>query len=374
MTTFARTDTSTFGRWWWTVDRWTLAALAGLIFLGVILVFAASPAVATRIGLDSFYLARHHLMMLPLAIVIVIAVSLMGPRGVRRLAAIGFLVGLLLTGATLFMGSEIKGATRWISIAGFSLQPSEFLKPCFAVVTAWMFAAQNGEERVPGDMISIALYALVAGLLLLQPDLGMTFVVTATWFVQFFLAGLPLLWVFALGIVGIAGLVGAYFTFDHVAERIDGFLDPASGDSYQIDRSLEAFVNGGLYGRGPGEGTVKLHLPDAHSDFIFAVAGEELGLLVCLLIVGLFAFVVLRGLSRLMRENSQFVQLGATGLLVTFGLQALINMASSLHLMPTKGMTLPFISYGGSSLLALSRGMGMLLALTRRRVGLGDLS
>ncbi len=374
MTTFARTDTSTFGRWWWTVDRWTLAALAGLIFLGVILVFAASPAVATRIGLDSFYLARHHLMMLPLAIVIVIAVSLMGPRGVRRLAAIGFLVGLLLTGATLFMGSEIKGATRWISIAGFSLQPSEFLKPCFAVVTAWMFAAQNGEERVPGDMISIALYALVAGLLLLQPDLGMTFVVTATWFVQFFLAGLPLLWVFALGIVGIAGLVGAYFTFDHVAERIDGFLDPASGDSYQIDRSLEAFVNGGLYGRGPGEGTVKLHLPDAHSDFIFAVAGEELGLLVCLLIVGLFAFVVLRGLSRLMRENSQFVQLGATGLLVTFGLQALINMASSLHLMPTKGMTLPFISYGGSSLLALSLGMGMLLALTRRRVGLGDLS
>ncbi len=374
MTTFARTDTSTFGRWWWTVDRWTLAALAGLIFLGVILVFAASPAVATRIGLDSFYLARHHLMMLPLAIVIVIAVSLMGPRGVRRLAAIGFLVGLLLTGATLFMGSEIKGATRWISIAGFSLQPSEFLKPCFAVVTAWMFAAQNGEERVPGDVISIALYALVAGLLLLQPDLGMTFVVTATWFVQFFLAGLPLLWVFALGIVGIAGLVGAYFTFDHVAERIDGFLDPASGDSYQIDRSLEAFVNGGLYGRGPGEGTVKLHLPDAHSDFIFAVAGEELGLLVCLLIVGLFAFVVLRGLSRLMRENSQFVQLGATGLLVTFGLQALINMASSLHLMPTKGMTLPFISYGGSSLLALSLGMGMLLALTRRRVGLGDLS
>lgn len=374
MTTFARTDTSTFGRWWWTVDRWTLAALAGLIFLGVILVFAASPAVATRIGLDSFYLARHHLMMLPLAIIIVIAVSLLGPRGVRRLAAIGFLVGLLLTAATLFMGSEIKGATRWIAIAGFSLQPSEFLKPCFAVVTAWMFAAQNGEERVPGDMISIVLYGLVAGLLLLQPDLGMTFVVTVTWFAQFFLAGLPLLWVFALGIAGVAGLVGAYFTFDHVAERIDGFLDPSSGDSYQIDRSLEAFVNGGLYGRGPGEGTVKLHLPDAHSDFIFAVAGEELGLLVCLLIVGLFAFVVLRGLSRLMRENSQFVQLAATGLLVTFGLQALINMASSLHLMPTKGMTLPFISYGGSSLLALSLGMGMLLALTRRRVGLGDLS
>lgn len=373
MTTFARTDTSLFGRWWWTVDRWTLAALACLIFLGVILVFAASPAVATRIGLDSFYLARHHLMMLPLAIAIVIGVSLMGPRGVRRLATIGFLLALLLTALTLVAGNEIKGATRWISIAGFSLQPSEFLKPCFVVVAAWMFAAQHGDARIPGNLISIVLYALVAGLLLLQPDLGMTFVVTATWFAQFFLAGLHIIWVVALGLLGLAGIIAAYFTFPHVAERIDGFLDPSTGDSYQIDRSLEAFMNGGLYGRGPGEGTVKQYLPDAHADFIFAVAGEELGLIVCLFIVGLFAFVVLRGLSRLMRENSQFVQLAATGLLVTFGLQALINMASSLHLMPTKGMTLPFISYGGSSLLALSLGMGMLLALTRRRVGLGDL-
>ncbi|GIK98591.1 MAG: cell division protein FtsW [Alphaproteobacteria bacterium] len=373
MSTFARTDTSIIGRWWWTVDRWTLAAIACLIFFGVILVFAASPAVATRIGLDSFYLARHHLMMLPIAVAIVLGVSLMGPRGVRRLAAIGFVVALLLTALTLVTGSEIKGATRWISILGFSLQPSEFLKPCFAVVAAWMFAAQHGDGEVPGTLISIALYALVATLLLLQPDLGMTFVVTATWFAQFFLAGLPILWVAALGLLGLAGLVLAYFTFSHVAERIDGFLDPSSGDSYQIDRSLEAFMNGGLYGRGPGEGTVKQFLPDAHADFIFAVAGEELGLFACLLIVGLFAFVVLRGLSRLLRENSQFVQLAATGLLVTFGLQALINMGSSLHLMPTKGMTLPFISYGGSSLLALSLGMGMLLALTRRRVGLGDL-
>src|SRR5690606_18840259 len=199
------------------------------------------------------------------------------------------------------------------------------------------------------------------------------FVVTVTWFAQFFLAGLPIIWVAVLGLLGIAGLIGAYFAFPHVAERIDGFLDPSSGDSYQVDRSLEAFTNGGLYGRGPGEGTVKQFLPDAHADFIFAVAGEELGLFACLLIVGLFAFVVLRGLSRVLRENSQFVQLAATGLLVAFGLQALINMGSALHLMPTKGMTLPFISYGGSSLLALSLGMGMLLALTRRRVGLGDL-
>jgi cell division protein FtsW len=197
----------------------------------------------------------------------------------------------------------------------------------------------------------------------------MTFVVTVTWFAQFFLAGLPLLWVIALGILGVAGLVGAYFSFAHVAERIDGFLDPSSGDSYQIDRSLEAFMNGGLYGRGPGEGTVKLYLPDAHADFIFAVAGEELGLFACLLIVALFAFIVLRSFERLKQDNNIFVILAAGGLFIQFGLQAVINMASSLHLMPTKGMTLPFLSYGGSSLLSLGLGMGMALALTRRRYG-----
>jgi cell division protein FtsW len=207
---------------------------------------------------------------------------------------------------------------------------------------------------------------------MLQPDLGMTVVVSAMWFAQFFLAGLPIIWVVSFSIAGAVGLGGAYLTLPHVRERIDGFVDPATGDTYQVDRSLEAFMNGGLAGRGPGEGTVKDVLPDAHSDFIFAVAGEEFGLLLCLLLVALFAFIVLRGLSRLMHEQNLFVLLAAAGLLVTFGLQAAINMASALHLMPTKGMTLPFISYGGSSLLSLSLGMGMVLALTRRRAGLGD--
>jgi cell division protein FtsW len=273
---------------------------------------------------------------------------------------------------TLVTGTEIKGATRWISLGGFSLQPSEFLKPTFAVVTAWMLAAQHGPRRWPGNAVAVLLFAVVVGLLLKQPDLGMTFVVTATWFAQFFLAGLSLFRVAALGIAGAGGLVGAYFVFPHVAARVDGFLDRSSGDTYQIDRSLEAFQNGGLFGRGPGEGTVKLQLPDAHSDFVFAVAGEEFGMIACLLITALFAFVVLRSIARLMQENSQFVQLAGTGVLVGFGLQALINMASSLHLMPTKGMTLPFISYGGSSVLALAMAMGMLLALSRRRVGIGD--
>ena len=373
MTTFSRADTSILGRWWWTVDRWALAAVAMLMFFGALLVLAASPAVAERIGLDRFALAQQHFAMLPLAVALVFGISLLSPRNVRRLATVGFVGSLAFTAMTLVAGNEIKGATRWVSIFGFSLQPSEFLKPTFAVVAAWMFAAQHGRERIPGNAISILLLAVVVTLLMLQPDLGMTVVVVATWFVQFFLAGLSVVWVVLLGTLSLVGLVAAYFAFPHVAERIDRFLDPSVGDQYQINRSLEAFMNGGLYGRGPGEGTVKAVLPDAHSDFIFAVAGEEFGLIACLLLVGLFAFVVLRGLSRLMQENNLFVLLAATGLLVTFGLQALINMGSTLNLIPTKGMTLPFISYGGSSLLALSIGMGMALALTRRRVGMGDL-
>jgi cell division protein FtsW len=352
-----RTDRSVLGRWWWTVDRWTLVALGVLIAFGALMAFAASPAVASRIRIDSFSLVRHHFALLPVAGAILIGVSLLDTRRVRRLAIVGFLGGIVLLALTLVLGTEIKGATRWVTIAGFSLQPSEFVKPCFAVVAAWMFAAQHGAERVPGNAIAIALYGLVLGLLLLQPDLGMAVVVSATWFAQFFLAGLSLVWVGLLAAIGVAGLVGAYFMFDHVHERVDAFLDPTAGDRYQIDRSLEAFANGGWFGRGPGEGTVKLVLPDAHSD---------------LFIIVVFGFVILRGIARLMNEQNLFVLLAASGLLVSFGLQAAINMASSLSMIPTKGMTLPFISYGGSSLLALSLTMGMLLALTRKRPGMGE--
>jgi len=372
MITFSRTDTSLLGRWWWTVDRWMILALAILLFCGAILVLAASPAVSQRLGLDRFYLARHHLVMLPVAAAIIFGVSTLSLKSLRRLSVIAFVVALALTALTLVAGSEIKGATRWVSIAGFSLQPSEFLKPTFAVVAAWLLAAQHGKQSIPGNLLCTALFGIVAALLLMQPDLGMTLIVSATWFAQFFLAGLPIFWVALLFGGGIAGATGAYFAFGHVRERIDSFLDPATGDRYQVERSLEAFMNGGLIGRGPGEGTVKEVLPDAHADFIFAVAGEEFGILLCLLLVALFAFVVLRGMSRLMNEQNLFVLLATSGLLTTFGLQAIINMASALHLVPTKGMTLPFISYGGSSLLSLSLAMGMVLALTRRRAGLGD--
>lgn len=375
---FARTDQSMVAQWWWTVDRWTLVALAALIGFGSLLVMAASPAVAERIHaggvghIDTLHFVKRYFAVLPIAVATMFLVSLQSPRMIRRIALVGFVISMLLLAYTFVGGVEIKGARRWINLPGLSLQPSEFVKPTFAVVAAWMFAQHRLRENFPGHLISIGLYVLVAGMLIKQPDLGMTVVISAVWFTQFFLAGLRLYWVAAGMATGAVGLVGAYFTLPHVATRIDGFLDPAAGNSYQVDRSMEAFMNGGLWGRGPGEGTVKEYLPDAHADFVFAVAGEELGLLVCLLIVALFAFIVLRGFSRLLQENNLFVVLAATGLLVQFGLQAIINMASSLHLVPTKGMTLPFLSYGGSSLVALGLGMGMALALTRRRFSGAD--
>ena len=274
-------------------------------------------------------------------------------------------VGLLVL--TLLVGPEIKGARRWLPVMSFSLQPSEIAKPAFAVVTAWMFAEHRLRPEFPGYRIGAALLMLMIGLLVLQPDLGMTVVVSTVWFTQLFAAGLPMIFVILLGILGIGGLVGAYFLLPHVASRIDRFLDPAAGDSYQINRSLEAFANGGIFGRGPGEGVIKTMLPDAHADFIFSVAGEEFGLIACLLLVALFAFVVIRGLGRLLQDQNFFVMLAGTGLVVMFGVQALVNMGSSLHLLPTKGMTLPFISYGGSSLIGLAFAMGMVLGLTRRR-------
>jgi cell division protein FtsW len=372
--TFARTDTSVMGRWWWTVDKWMLVAIVVLCLIGVILTLAASPPVAVRIGYDSFYFVKREILYLPLALATMLAVSLMEPRGIRRLSVAIFLVALVLMALTPVIGTEIKGARRWIYLGGLSIQPSEFVKPAFAVVAAWMFAAQRQGQGIPGNLIAILLYGIVAVILVAQPDIGMVVVVSAVWFSQFFLAGLRVYWVALFTALGMAALVAAYFTLPHVTSRVDRFLSPQPGDGYQVERAMEAFSNGGLFGRGPGEGVAKLHLPDAHSDFIFAVAGEEFGLFACLLIVALFAFVTLRGMARLLQEQNLFVLLAGAGLLVQFGLQAVVNMASELHMMPTKGMTLPFISYGGSSLLALALGMGMVLALTRKRVGPGDLA
>jgi len=371
MSTFTRTDTSVVSRWWWTIDRLTLVSVIIIAALGAILVLAASPAVATRIGLESFHFVHRHFIFLPMALAVMIGTSLLTPRGVRRLALLVFVGAIIAMVAVLFVGVETKGATRWLSIAGFSLQPSEFIKPSFAIVAAWMFSAQKLDDDVPGYAIAIFLFVTVVGLLLLQPDFGMSIVISCVWAVQFFIAGLPLVLVGAIALLFILGGFGAYLSFDHVRSRIDRFLDPVGGKGYQVEKSLDAFENGGLFGRGPGEGRVKEVLPDAHTDFILAVAGEEFGLLLCLLIVILFAFVVLRGFSRVFKDSDFFVMVAVAGLLTQFALQAIINIASTTNLIPPKGMTLPFISYGGSSTLALALGMGMVLALTRVRHGQG---
>jgi len=369
MSAIARTDTSLVTRWWWTVDRLTLAALAAIIATGAVLTLAASPAVAERIGFDTFHFARRQFLFLGLAVAVIFATSFLTDKGVRRLAVAIMGGAVVLMIATLFVGTEIKGASRWLLVAGYSLQPSEFVKPGFAVIAAWMFTEKRLDDQFPGHAIAIGLFLIVAALLLLQPDVGMTMVVAAVWSVQFFVAGLPLLLVIGLGFLFLGASVGAYFAFGHVQARVDRFLDPAGGESYQVSRALEAFKNGGWAGRGPGEGRVKEVLPDAHADFIFAVAGEEFGLILCLVLVALFAFIVLRGFSRVLKDNDLFALLAVTGLLVQFAVQTIINMASNINLMPPKGMTLPFISYGGSSTLALALGMGMVLALTRERTG-----
>jgi cell division protein FtsW len=370
---FARIDERPVARWWWTIDRWSLGALALLITFGAVLSMAASPAVAERLGYAPLHFVERQMVMAPLAFAIMFAVSLLPPRMIRRVAFIGFAISLTLLALTFVVGVEIKGARRWIDLPGLSLQPSEFVKPTFTVVAAWLFAEQKERPGFQGNAISIALFIGLMAMLVKQPDIGMAVVVAVVWFAQFFMAGLRLYWAAVGTLAGLGGLAGAYLWLPHVTSRINRFLDPGAGDSYQVNRSIEAFANGGLWGRGPGEGTVKDVLPDAHADFVFAVAGEEFGLIVCVVIVGVFAFIVLRGFSRLLQEGNLFVVLSATGLLIQFGLQAIINMASTLHLIPTKGMTLPFLSYGGSSMLALGLGMGMMLALTRRRLGGSEL-
>ncbi|PHQ69813.1 MAG: putative lipid II flippase FtsW [Sneathiella sp.] len=373
MTTFTRLDRSVVGSWWWTVDRWTLAAVAILVLIGGVMVLAASPAIATRLGLDSFHFVRRQFFYLPVAVMIIFSVSLMSPLWVRRFAVVMFVFFSILTIATLLIGPEVKGAQRWLRFGSFTLQPTEFLKPAFAVVAAWMFAEQRKSDEIPGNLISMGLFAFVVSLLLMQPDVGMTLVISAVWFAQFFLAGLPIFWVVLFVVLGVVSAAAAYSLFPHVASRVDRFMDPSGGGNYQIERAMEAFQTGGFFGVGPGDGSVKTQLPDAHTDFIFAVVGEEFGVVICLLLLALFAFVVLRGFSRLMEEKNFFVVLAAAGLLTQFGLQAIINIGVNLRLMPTKGMTLPFISYGGSSMFALAILMGMLLALTRHRAGSGEL-
>ena len=364
---FARTDHSRIARWWWTVDKPILACLIILMVVGVVLVTSASPSVANRIGADhSYFITRHMFYVFP-SFIAMIGMSLLDHLWIRRVGTIVFAGIVFLMILVPFVGPEVKGAQRWINLGPFSLQPSEFVKPAFAIVSAWLISHQKKHPDFRGNFFCASIYAFIVFLLMSQPDFGMTAVLTCMFASQIFIAGLPLRYLFLMSLVAVVGVCCVYFTFDHVRDRMDKFLNPhGTADTYQVDKSLEAFASGGLFGAGPGQGTVKNTIPDVHADFIFAVSGEELGLLSTMALLGIYALVLLRGFGRLMESNDIFVVLAAGGILSMFGLQAFVHMGSSLHLLPTKGMTLPFISYGGSSILAMGFGMGVVLGLTRR--------
>jgi cell division protein FtsW len=363
----SRAHRTPFGEWWWTVDRLTLAAIGALMLAGVVLSLAASPPVAARLGLDPFFFVDRHILYLIPTVAIMLAVSFLNPRQIRRLAVVVFVLSLIMVAATPMFGPEIKGARRWLVLLGVNIQPSEFLKPSFVILISWLFAESTKRPDMPANAFSLALLLLVVTLLVLQPDFGQTMLVVLVWGGLFFMAGMRVIWVFGLAAVAGIGLSAAYYTVPHVARRIQRFLDPASGDTFNIDIATESFMRGGWFGRGPGEGTVKRLLPESHTDFVFAVAAEEFGVALCLTLAALYAFIVIRALVRALRNDDAFTRFAAAGLAILLGLQSAINMAVNLHLIPAKGMTLPFISYGGSSMLSLAYAMGMLLALTREQ-------
>jgi cell division protein FtsW len=367
---FARSDRSPLGVWWWTVDRWMLGVAALLIGIGVALSFASSPAAAMRMNIgDPFHFAVRQCVFGAGAAVILLSVSMLEVKTIRRAAFFIWLAAIVVMIALPLFGHNAKGATRWLEIGGFTLQPSEFMKPALVVLVAWMFAEGQKGQGVPGVSIAFGLYFVSIGLLLIQPDVGQSVLITVAFGAAFWMAGVPISWVMLLGGVAVAGLSSTYFLFPHVASRVHKFVSPDGADTHQVDRAAEAIRAGGLVGRGPGEGVMKRHVPDLHTDFIYSVGAEEYGLVFSLLLISLFALLVSRGLYRAMKLNDPFEQVAAAGLFVLVGQQAIINVAVNLNMIPTKGMTLPFISYGGSSMLAMGLTLGMALALTRRRPG-----
>ena len=363
----SRTQRTPFAEWWWTVDRLTLAAIGALMLAGVVLSLAASPPVAGRLGLDPFYFVNRHILFLIPTLMVLLSVSFLNGKQIRRLSLIVFILSLALVALTPVFGAEIKGAKRWIVIMGVNIQPSEFVKPAFVILVAWLFGESAKRPDMPANTMSLALLLAVVALLVIQPDFGQTMLVVLVWSALFFMAGMRIIWVFGIAGVASAGLTVAYYTVPHVAARIQKFMNPASGDTFNIDIATESFMRGGWFGTGPGEGTVKRMLPEAHTDFVFAVAGEEFGVALCLALAALFAFIVVRSLLRAMKNEDPFTRFAAAGLTMLFATQSAINMSVNLRLIPAKGMTLPFISYGGSSMISLAYAIGMLVALTREQ-------
>jgi cell division protein FtsW len=360
----SRAVRSPLASWWWTVDRWLVAGVVTLIVWGLVLTMAASPPVAERLGLPTFHFVHKQFQYLVPALLLM-AASFLSPRHVRRAALVVYVVAMGLVLLALLHGVEVKGSRRWI----FGVQPSEFLKPAFVVLAAWAFAEGAKRRGLPGATLAILLLPVTITPLILQPDFGQTMLVAIVWGALFFMAGLHWIWVGGIGVLGGVGVFAAYTFLPHVRGRILRFIDGGGvvGDTFQVDTAMQAMVNGGWLGVGPGEGQVKRILPDSHTDFIFAVLGEEFGVVACVALAALFCFIVLRGLALAKRDEDPFCRYATGGLVVLFGMQSCINMMVNLQMMPAKGMTLPFISYGGSSLISLSLLIGFLIALTRRR-------
>ena len=364
----AKTGEPLLPRWWRTIDSWSLMAILGLFSVGLLLGLAASPPLAARNGLEPFYYVTRQSVFGVLALIALVLTSMMTPKQVRRGAVIGFAGAFVALALLPALGTDFgKGAVRWYSLGFASIQPSEFIKPVFVVVVAWMMSASYDLSGPPGKTLSFILAVIVTVLLAMQPDFGQASLVLGAWGLMYFVAGASILLLIVLATSVMTAGVIAYQNSEHVARRIDGFLSPDLDPRTQLGFATNAIQEGGIFGVGVGEGTVKWSLPDAHTDFIIAVAAEEYGFLLCLIIIMLFVVIVIRSLIRLVGERDPFVRLAGTGLAALLGLQALINLGVAVRLLPAKGMTLPFVSYGGSSLLAAGISLGMLLALTRKR-------
>jgi cell division protein FtsW len=365
---FSRDKKTPITEWWWSVDRELLVALILLMACGIVLSFAASPAVALRLHLPYyFFIVRQCGFAIPSVGVMVLA-SLLNARQVRIAALVTLVVSILALWATLKYGAEVKGARRWISFAGQSLQPSEFVKPAFAVIGAWLFSERMIKKDVPGRLIASLLVLPIVAALVLQPDVGQTALMLATWAALMFLSGISWWLIFSM-LGGAFGLgYGAYLIFPHVSNRINSFLNPeGGGNTYQVDKALNSLLEGGWFGRGPGESVAKRFIPDAHADYVFSAAAGEFGLLFCLVLVGLICFIVVRALLTAQKQTNLFNRLAGSIIAIQFGLQSAINLCVNLNLIPPKGMTLPFVSYGGTSMIAIAFGMGLMLALTRTK-------
>ena len=355
-------------KWWRTVDKWSMIAVLILFGIGLLLGMAASPPLAAKNGFAPFHYVQKQVIFGSAALVAMLLTSMMSPTLVRRLATLGFLAALVALMGLPFFGTDFgKGAMRWYSLGFASIQPSEFLKPGFVVAAAWLMAANEEINGPPGRMWSFMLMITIVLMLALQPDFGQASLVLFGWGVMYFVSGAPMTLIGAIIVAIYPASRFAYLNSEHFARRIDGFLDRSVDPTTQIGYATNAIQEGGLYGVGVGEGQVKWSLPDAHTDFIIAVAAEEYGLILVLVVIALFTMVVVRSFFRLMRERNPFIRLAGTGLAAMFGVQAMINMGVAVRLLPSKGMTLPFVSYGGSSLIAGGIAVGMLLAFTRTR-------